>query len=313
MIEQYNQIMHEVKPIRDDAWTTRRLLEWIERHLERQGVHNPTLVARMLLVHVVGGTDIDLYTDPDRPATEFERDQLRSLVSRAASHEPVQHLVGKADFFGRSFKVDASTLIPRTATESLVQIVLDWHRGTSGMSGGQPDLRIADIGTGSGCIAITLARQIPGSTVVATDIVGAALELARFNAGAHDVADRIDFRSGSLLEPLRKDPPFDVICANLPYIPDADWSGLDANVRDHEPATALRGGADGLDLIRPLVQEVESCLAPGGLLVLEIDPSQSRILLELVRNMDSFESVGIERDEFRDERLLKAIFNPSNS
>ncbi|MBG84153.1 MAG: protein-(glutamine-N5) methyltransferase, release factor-specific [Phycisphaerae bacterium] len=313
MIEQYNQIVHEVKPIRDDAWTTRRLLEWIERHLERQGVHNPTLVARMLLVHVVGGTDIDLYTDPERPATESERDQLRSLVSRAASHEPVQHLVGKADFFGRTFKVDGSTLIPRTATESLVQIVLDWHRGRSGISGERPDLRIADIGTGSGCIAITLARQIPGSTVVATDIVGGALELARANASDHEVKERVEFRAGSLLEPLQAGEMFDVISANLPYIPDTDWSGLDANVREHEPETALRGGADGLDLIRPLVMEVEPHMAPGGLLVLEIDPSHSLSVLEMVQKLKSVETAAIERDEFRDERLLKAIFSPSSS
>ncbi len=302
-----------MKPISDDAWTTRRLLEWITRHLERQQVHNPTLVARMLLVHVVGGTDIDLYTDPERPATASERDRLRGLVSRAASHEPVQHLVGRADFFGRSFKVDASTLIPRTATESLVQIVLDWHRGTAGIPEGQPDLRIADVGTGSGCIAITLARQIPTSTLVATDIVGGALELARFNADEHGVADRIEFRSGSLLDPLRDDSPFDVICANLPYIPDADWSALDSNVRDHEPASALRGGIDGLDCIRPLVEEIEFCLKPGGLLVLEIDPSQSQTLLEMVGGMESVESVSIEQDEFRDQRLLKALFNPPKS
>ncbi len=313
MIEQYNQIVHEVKPIRDDAWTTRRLLEWITRHLERQDVYNPTLVARMLLVHVMGGTDIDLYTDPDRPATADERDRLRGLVSRAASHEPVQHLVGKADFFGRSFKVDASTLIPRTATESLVQIVLDWYRGKSGIPGDSSHLRIADIGTGTGWIAITLARQIPRSTVLATDVIGGALELARFNARDHEVDDRIDFRSGSLLDPLQSEPPFDVICANLPYIPDGDWAGLDANVRDHEPATALRGGVDGLDLIRPLVEKIESCLAPGGLLVLEIDPSQSQALLEMVQGIESVDTVKIERDEFRDERLLKATFNPSNS
>lgn len=309
MIERYNGIVHEVKPISEEAWTTRRLLEWITRHLERQQVHNPTLVARMLLVHVVGGTDIDLYTDPDRPATASERDRLRGLVSRAAAHEPVQYLVGKADFFGRSFKVDASTLIPRTATESLIQIVLDWYRGTAGSSEGPPDLRIADVGTGTGCIAITLARQIPTCTLVATDIVGGALELARFNAVEHEVADRIDFRSGSLLDPLRDDRGFDVVCANLPYIPDDDWTALDSNVRDHEPATALRGGVDGLDLIRPLVEDIESCLNPGGLLVLEIDPSQSGILIEMIEKLDSVASVSVEEDEFRDQRLVKAVFS----
>lgn len=313
MNQEYNLFVHEVKPIRDDAWTTRRLLEWISRHLERQEVHNPTLVARMLLVHVLGGTDIDLYTDPDRPATASEREQLRSLVSRAASHEPVQHLVGKADFFGRSFRVNPSTLIPRTSTESLIQVVLDWYRGRSGVHEELKQLSIADIGTGTGCIAITLARQMPGSTVVATDITSGALELARVNADDHGLSERIQFRAGSLLEPLMDDETFDVVCANLPYIPDDDWERLDANVRDHEPETALRGGEDGLDLIRPLMQKVHEYLSPGGLLVLEIDPSQSKELHEMARRIESIDTISILPDEFHDERLLKATITPQSS
>lgn len=310
--EGYNQVVKDVTSIEPQAWTTRRLLAWIGKHLEQQGVHNPTLVGRMLLVHVLGGTDIDLYTDPDRPATPSELDQLRPLVSRASAHEPVQYLVGRADFFGRSFKVNPSTLIPRTATESLIQVVLDWYRGQSGADYGSRPLQIADLGTGSGCIGITLARQIPAASILATDVVEPALDLARENAVEQGVEDRVVFLSGSLLEPLG-DQDCDVICANLPYVPDGTWAGLDPNVREHEPVSALRGGHDGLDLLRPVIAGAADHLRPGGLLVLEIDPAQAAIVLELAQCQPAFDSTQIERDEFRDERILRATVSPQVS
>ncbi|MEE2908150.1 MAG: peptide chain release factor N(5)-glutamine methyltransferase [Planctomycetota bacterium] len=300
--------MKDVTSVKPEPWTTRRLLDWIGGHLEQQGVHNPTLVARMLLVYVLGGTDIDLFTDPDRPANPSELDQLRPLVSRAAAQEPVQYLVGRADFFGRSFRVNPSTLIPRTATESLIQVVLDWYRGQSGAGLGSRCLRIADLGTGSGCIGITLARQIPDASILATDVVAAALDLARENAIEQGVSDRVEFLSGSLLEPLGGHT-VDVLCGNLPYVPDATWAGLDPNVRAYEPESALRAGQDGLDLVRPVIAGATDVLRPGGLLVLEIDPVQAAVVLELARSQPALTSARIERDEFKDERILCATVN----
>ena len=270
-------------------------------------MHNPQLVSRMLLSSVLGGTDIELYTDPDRPASPEDRASLRELVARAANHEPVQYLVGRADFFGRSFKVDPSTLIPRTATETLIQLVLDEARSrTATPESGMP-IRLADLGTGSGCIAITLARQLPGSTVLATDIVQEALELASTNAMDHDAGDQIDFRLGSGLEPLEDESPFHVIAANLPYIPDADWESLDENVRDHEPQTALLGGSDGLDVIRPVLRGVKPHLVEGGLLVMEIDPAQGDAVLQLAQEEAGLVRCEILPDEFGDRRLLRAF------
>jgi len=305
----YNPSVSEVTSAQSDAWTTRRLLDWIGVHLDQKGVHNPTLVGRMLLTHVIGGTDIDLYTDPDRPASADELDRLRPLVAKAASHEPVQYLVGQADFFGRAFRVSPATLIPRTATESLVQIVLDWYRGIPVESRDSASLTIADIGTGSGCIGLTLARQIPGARVIATDIVEEAIQLARTNAALQGLEDRVEFRLGSLLSPLESDS-CDVICANLPYVPDADWEGLEANVKDHEPETALRGGIDGLDLLRPVIAGSRERLKPGGLLVLEIDPAQASKVLEQVESHQGFSEASIERDEFKDDRILRAVATP---
>ena len=283
------------------------MLAWITSHLEAQGIHNPQLVARMLLSSVLGGTDIELYTDPDRPASVEDRARLRELVARAANHEPVQYLVGRADFFGRSFKVDRSTLIPRTATETLIQLVLDWVRGRAATDEASNSLRIADLGTGSGCIAITLARQLPGSTVLATDIVQEALELATTNAEAQNVEDRIEFRMGAGLEPLQQEPAFDVITANLPYIPDIDWEALDENVREHEPQTALRGGSDGLEIIRPVLKGVAPHLVEGGLLVMEIDPGQGEAVIALARDEAGLVECEILPDEFGDLRLLRAV------
>ena len=291
--------------MQDDSWTTSRLLAWIESHLGNKDVHNPPLVARMLMTHVVGGTDIDLLIDPNRPASSEERDVLRDLVKRAASHEPVQYLVGKADFFGRSFEVDRSTLIPRQATESLVQVVLDWYRGTAPLEGPRPPLRLADLGCGTGCIGITLLRQVPGATVLSTDISDDVLALARRNADRHEVTDRMTCQQGPGLDPLGGHAPFDVICANLPYIPDGDWAGLDANVREHEPATALRGGPDGLDVIRPVIRGIRPHLAAGGLLVMEIDPSQAETVVEIAGGIPGVASVEVVRDEFGDNRLLR--------
>ena len=294
-------------PPQSEIWTTRTLLAWITSHLEGQGIHNPQLVSRMLLSSVLGGTDIELYTDPDRPASPEDRAALRELVARAANHEPVQYLVGRADFFGRSFKVDRSTLIPRTATETLIQLVLDHARGRAAIEEAGSPLRLADLGTGSGCIAITLARQLPDSTLLATDIVPEALALASANAMDQQVGDQIEFRLGSGLEPLQGESSFDVVAANLPYIPDGDWESLDQNVRDHEPQTALRGGQDGLDVIRPVLKGVTPHLVEGGMLVMEIDPGQGEEVLHLAREEAGLIKCEILPDEFGDRRLLRAF------
>jgi release factor glutamine methyltransferase len=201
---------------------------------------------------------------------------LRGLVERAARHEPVQYLVGSAWFFSRQYKVNRSTLIPRPSTETLVEHVLQWLR----LHPGHAAPLIADIGTGTGCIAISLAAQVDDAHVMASDIVPEALELARLNADVHRVSDRIEFLSGGGLEPLVQARPgavFDVIASNPPYVSDAEWEGeggVARNVKDFEPASALRGGPDGLDVIGPLIADAALRLKPGGLLAIEIGHAQ---------------------------------------
>ena len=299
------------------TWTTRKLLAWMKDAFIKAGLDSPQLCAEMLVAHVLGCERLKLYTDPDRPASPLERQSLRDLTARALKDEPVQYLVGEGWFFSMPFHVDKRALIPRPATGTIVEHVLQHARATPGF-GGEPDGRfgggviIADICTGSGCIAVALAKNMPGAHVVATDISGDALEVAKLNAERHKVADRVDLLEGSLLAPLATHPvakgkgSLHYLVSNPPYIPDDEWesddpeTGVQANVKAYEPAIALRGGADGLDAVRPLLTEGPVYLRAGGLILVEIAASraaearaiaEANPLLEAVRVLKDFEGL----------------------
>ena len=261
----YNPAMPPTEAPSAGPWTTRKLLAWTTRFFERKQVDSPRLAAEMLLAHVLGVERLRLYMEADRPASEAELAAYRGLVERAGGHEPVDYLVGWTPFFTMALKVTPEVLVPRPSTETVVEYILEHARQTPGFQ--QP--HIADVGTGSGAIAIALATHLPQSTLIATDISPAALAVARENADSLGVAGRIDFREGDLLEPLAGEQ-LDYLASNPPYISDGEWSDVPPNVRDHEPQHALRGGADGLDFIRPIIAGAPALLRPGGQLVLEI-------------------------------------------
>ena len=370
-----------------ESWTTRKLLTWTTQHFEDKGIDSPRVAAEMLLGHVLGVDRLRLYMEPDREATEAERQTFRGLVARAGRHEPVDYLIGRAPFFSLTFRVGPAVLIPRPSSETLVEHLLQRHpptppspptastasdraisesevdadcgvdsavgRGggsaepvisidtpTAGLSSYQPTATeaaeqeaqgeadvddrptptappdrypanrmppkraatrvdptagrrmgyaapvrefagtIADVCTGSGVLAITLAKHLPRARFVATDLSEAALEVARQNAADHGVADRIDFRLGDLYGPLRGQR-FDYLLANPPYISDAEWADVLPNVKDYEPTTALRSGRDGLDHLRPLIAHAADHLAPGGQVLLEMSSTQGDAVLEL--------------------------------
>jgi release factor glutamine methyltransferase len=255
----------------ETQWTTRSLMAWMTRHFDSKGVESPRLVAEMLLAHVIGCERLRLYMDVDRPTSPLELNTLRSLVVRAAKHEPVQYLVGEGWFYGQKFAVNRCTLIPRPSTETLVEHVLRWLEAA-----GITSPVIADVGTGTGCIAVSLAFHARGSRLIATDIVPEVLELARRNAEAHGVADRVELHEGGGVVPLRHaigGGQFDAICSNPPYIPDSEWADVPDNVRLYEPESALRGGMDGLAVVRPLIADAPELLRVGGQLVIEIADS----------------------------------------
>jgi len=228
----------------------------------------------MLLAHVLEIPRLNLYLDMDRPASPLERAAYRDLVERAVNHEPVQYLVGHTPFFSLDIHLSRDVLVPRPCTEMLVEHVIRHTRQTPGFA----CPLIADIGTGSGCIAVALARNLPDARIIATDVSAQALEVAADNARRHEVADRIEFRLGPHYEPILHEH-FRYVVANPPYISDAEWADVPPNVKDYEPATALRGGADGLDHLGVLIEGASAHLETPGQAVFEIAASQKPAVL----------------------------------
>lgn len=258
-------------------WTTRRLLAWMNEAFTHNDLDSPRLMSEMILSHVLGCQRLRLYMEPDRPSTALELNGLRDLVSRALKHEPVQYLVGEAWFFGLPFTVDKRVLIPRPATQTIVEYVLQHARNTAGFGGASGEgVLIADVCTGSGCIAISLLNSMKLARAIAVDISDDALAVARLNAIRHGVIDRIEILPGDLLAPLLAHPAagahgsLHYIVSNPPYVPDHEWDDVEPNVKNHEPHIALRGGADGMDRVRPLIENAPPLLRAGGLLLIEI-------------------------------------------
>ncbi len=263
------------------VWTTRTLLDWMSKAFSAKGLDSPKLSAEILLTHVIGGDRLRLYMETDRPATPLERQSLRDLVTRALKHEPVQYLTGQAFFFGMEFHVDHRVLIPRPSTETIVEHILQHTRAVKSSPQGD-GLFIADVCTGSGCIAISLMKHLPHARAVATDLSEDALVLAHENAVHHSVETRIDFLAGDLLEPILNHPAIgnrgeiDYLVSNPPYIPDHEWDTVEPNVKDHEPALALRGGTDGLSFINPIIENGIDLLKPGGQIIIEVADSHAQ-------------------------------------
>jgi release factor glutamine methyltransferase len=263
---------------------------------------SPRLMGEMLMAHVLGCDRLRLYMEADRPATDLERNTLRDLVGRALKHEPIQYLVGEAWFFGLPFHVDRRVLVPRPATETIVQHVLQHVRagGVGGKTG--EGVLVADVCTGSGCIAVSILMNLTGARVVGTDISGDALEVARGNAKRHGVLDRLDLLEGNLLQPLMDYPAtmgkgsLHFLVANPPYIPDHEWDAVEPNVKNHEPGLALRGGVDGLDLVRPLIEGGPELVRAGGLIMIETAMSTAGAAAELMKGRGDVEGVEVLND-----------------
>lgn len=280
------------------SWTVAALLDWTRGHFDRSGVESPRLCAEILLAAAMGCERIELYTRHDQaPATEI-LDRFRDHVRRAADGEPIAYLIGHKEFFSQRFEVTSDVLIPRPDTEVLVERVIDLVRRDPALR------RIVDIGTGSGCIALSLARHLPEAEISASDISEAALAVARRNAEKLGLAARVDFRAGDLTAPW-SDRDFDVLVTNPPYIGLSEKSGLPRNVRDFEPHLALFAGDDGLQTLRRIATEAASLLAPGGHLLCEIAWNQADAVRDLLTAAGWHDMVAY-RDAARHERVLHA-------
>lgn len=300
-----------------ESWTTRKLLAWMTKAFEDKGLDAPRRQAEMLLAHVLGTERLKLYMDPDRPAAPLERDTLRGLVKRALTDEPIQYLVGEEHFFAMRFKVDKRVLIPRPSTQTIVEAVLQHARknpdsGSVRDSDAGSGILIADICTGSGCIAAALAKHLPGARVVATDISAEALAVAKENLEAHALSDRVDLVQGHLLDALRTHPvagkkaSLRYLCSNPPYIPDDEWAAVEPNVKNHEPTLALRAGADGLDLIRPLIAQGPDFLEPRALMLIEVADSRAGQALAMAEAHPALTNARILKDSDGLPRVIVA-------
>jgi len=258
----------------EEPWTVGRLLAWTANYLKRLGSESPRLDAEVMLAHVLSWKRVQLYTHFGEEVAAESRAKFRDLVRRRAEGAPVAYLVGHKEFYSLPFEVSSAVLIPRPDSEFAVVEFLDHTRDLE-------SVRAIDVGTGSGCLAIASVQQHPGARFIAIDISPAALEIAQRNAAALEIADRIDFRLGDLLDPVDNLEPFDVIISNPPYIPTGEIEHLEKGVRDYEPHLALDGGPDGLTVASRLIQQSVRHLKPGGHLILEIGDAQE----EPVRSM----------------------------
>jgi release factor glutamine methyltransferase len=265
-------------------------------YLKEHGVESPRLNAEHLLAHVLRKRRLDLYLEFDRPLSDSERAPLRDLIRDRGAGKPLQHLLGTAEFFGRSFLSDSRALVPRPETEQLVELIIKHPRCRDAR------LSLLDVGTGSGVIAITLALQFPLARIAATDLSPGALSLARENAARHSVEKRIAFHEADLFPAGGE--RFDWIVANLPYITSMDLGSLQREVL-HDPLAALDGGPDGLSFIRRLIEASPAHLAPDGLLAMEIGHDQAT---EVTGHLAShaYRDIRVHKDYQRIERFITA-------
>jgi release factor glutamine methyltransferase len=249
-------------------WTIGRLLQWTISYLAQTGADTPRLDAEVLLAHAKRCRRIDLYTAYDEDPGDDVRACFRELVRRRAEGTPVAYLVGRREFYSLSFRVTPDVLIPRPETEFLVIALLDLAKAR----GAEAPLKIADVGTGCGVVAICAAKNLSQARVTALDVSPAALHVARANAEEHGVAERITLCESDLFAALEPQEQFDFIVSNPPYVTTAEMQQLPLDVARHEPHRALHGGESGLDVISRLAAESAERLLPGGWLLCEISP-----------------------------------------
>lgn len=320
-----------------ESWTVGRLLTWTTDYLKKHGAENPRLDAEVLLAAARGCERIMLYTAFEEVVADDLRAKFRDLVKRRAEGTPVAYLVGKKEFFSLSFRVTPDVLIPRPETEHVVVAALDVLNSAQGRKAKAesqaaeetgdrrreiaetdegPAIRIpksefrnclvADIGTGSGAIAIAIAKHAPHCRVTAIDLSPAALAVAQANAADHHVSDRIDFVEGDLLSPLPPEPQFTVIASNPPYVAEGEVAEMSPQVKDHEPRLALVAGPAGTEIIERLIPQAAERLLPGGWLIFELSPMIASKCEALLAAESRFEPPILAKDLAGHARVLQA-------
>jgi len=287
----------------DDTWTIQKLLNWVTEYLTAKGIESPRLSAELLLSQVLGLKRIELYTQFNKQVPQQQLDLLHDLVKRAGLHEPVAYLIGRSEFYSLELEITADCLIPRPETELLVQRAIEFLRTRSGIQ------YVCDLCTGSGCIAVAIAKNFPDASVTATDISSEALEVAARNVEKHRLTEQVRLLCGDLFEPIIQQldvSQFDLIVCNPPYVSTAEYEKLDKNVKDYEPKIALFAGTDGMDIYRRIIEKVDEFLKPGAALMLEIGYAQGPAVRELLEQTGAFAEINIEKDFHDNDRIVIA-------
>jgi release factor glutamine methyltransferase len=285
-------------PAAERSWTVLELLRWTAGHFAARGIESSRLDAECLLAHALGSDRLRLYLDYDKPVEAAERARFRALVRRRADERvPVAQLTGRREFWSLPLRVSPDVLVPRPETETLVAAALELFPDRDA------ELRLLDLGTGSGAVALALASERPKARVLATDLAPEALRLARQNAEALGLAERIRFAEGDLYAAVAGEC-FEGIVSNPPYLAESEATGLAPELR-HEPRAALFAGADGLAALRRIVAGAPAHLAPGGGLAVEIAPDQAEVVAGACRDA-GLVSVAVRRDLAGRARVVTA-------
>jgi len=275
-------------------WTIREVLNWTRGYFEDAGIVQPRLEAEILLAHALDVDRLHLYLAPDKPLTRDERTRYRGIVKQRHAGTPLQHVIGEVCFYGLRFRVDRETLIPRAETEELLDQVIK-------RAPRDRDIRCLDLGTGTGVLAVCMARYLPKAHVIAVDISPDAIGVAQQNAALNDVEDRIEFIESDWFKSV--EGTFDFVASNPPYVRTDQLADLPKEVRDHEPAIALDGGSDGLDKVRAIAAQLPSRLRPEGTILMEIGQDQGERVQQILTDVGLVD-VCIEQDMAGKDRFV---------
>jgi len=282
------------------AWTVQRVLRWATEDFTKRGIESARLDAELLLGRVLGFDRLKLILEATRELTQDQLNAFRALIKRRRGYEPIAYILGEREFYGHNFRVDKRVLIPRPDTETLVDVALSRTKAAY-MYG-----RALDLCTGSGCVALSLAKARPTWSVLGTDISEGALAVARNNSQRLGAAFNVGWSQGDLFEALPANIRFDLIVSNPPYIPDAEVAELDAGIVNFEPHLALLGGPEGTQIIARLIHEAPRHLNAGGLLALEIAWNQAQVVRSLFETA-GFEAILVNKDYGQRDRVVSGV------
>ncbi len=290
-----------------DPWTVLRLLKWTTEFFKKRGSESARLDAEVLLAEARGCSRIELYTAFNEEPPPEVREAFRELVRRRGDGTPVAYLVGHKEFYSLDFRVSEATLIPRPETEHVVIEALDHAKRLIALSGdATTPLQIVDVGTGSGAIAISVAKNLPHCRMTAIDLSPDALEIAKYNIQNHGLTDRIDAIQGDCLLPLPAEPHLHIVCSNPPYVTTAEYEGLSKEVRKFEPQMALVSGPTGTEIIARLIEQASQRLVAGGQLIFELSPMIADQCIAILRDSKQFNEPKFIRDLAGHRRVLAA-------